>query len=150
MSILIAYKKDGTVYMGTTAKEIYYDRIETDACESNFKIQKMENGMLVGIIGDALTRQTLFAYPEIFTLDKKGELTRKHIVKEIIPSMLGILNDEDLLDQKEDEYPQMKVELLLAHNGVLYELSKSFILSPSLVINPHSTRTPETLQLRNK
>ena len=128
MSVLIAYKKNDIVYMGTDAKEIFYDRIDTDACESNFKIQKMENGMLVGLIGDIPTRQILFAYPEIFTLDKKGELNRKHIVKEIIPALLSLLNEESLLDEKEDSYPKMKADILLAHNGVLYEITNSFMI----------------------
>ena len=128
MSLVIAYKRGDTVYMGTDTRVIVNDNKKNELCESNFKIQKMENGMLVGITAERIERQTLFAYPEIFTLDKKGQLTRKHIVKEIIPRLLAVLEEEDLLQQEKDEYPYMRAKILLAYKDVLYEICSTFTI----------------------
>ena len=84
--------------------------------------------MLVGITAERIERQTLFAYPEIFTLDKKGQLTRKHIVKEIIPRLLAVLEEEDLLQLEKDEYPYMRAKILLAYKDVLYEICSTFTI----------------------
>ena len=126
MSLVIAYKRGDTVYMGTDTRVIVNDSKKNELCESNFKIQKMENGMLVGITAERIERQTLFAYPEIFTLDKKGQLTRKHIVKEIIPRLLAVLDEEDLLQQEKGEFPYMRACILLAYKDVLYEICSTF------------------------
>ena len=101
MSVLIAYKRGDTIYMGTDTRVIVDDHKKNELCECNYKIQKLENGMLVGITAERLTRQTIFAYSEIFTLDENGELTRKHIVKEIIPKLVAILNEEELMIKKD-------------------------------------------------
>ena len=126
MSILIAYKKGDTVYMGTDTRVIVNDHKKNELCECNYKIQKLDNGMLVGITGERIERQTLFAYSDIFSLDNKGELTRKHIIKEIIPSLLSVLVKEDLLVEKEGELPHMKAVILLAYKNTLYEICSSF------------------------
>ena len=126
MSILIAYKKGDTVYMGTDTRVIVNDHKKNELCECNYKIQQLDNGMLVGITGERIERQTLFAYSDIFSLDNKGELTRKHIIKEIIPSLLSVLVKEDLLVEKEGELPHMKAVILLAYKNTLYEICSSF------------------------
>ena len=60
MAIVIAYKKGDTVYMGTDTRVIVNEHKKNELCESNYKIQKMDNGLLVGITADRLTRQTIF------------------------------------------------------------------------------------------
>ena len=128
MSVLIAYKRGDTVYMGTDTRVIINEHKKNELCESNYKIQKSESGVLVGISADRKVRQILFAYSDIFTLDKNGELTRKHIVKEIIPNLLIVLQREGLLIEKDDELPYMKAVILLAHKGVLYEICSGFTI----------------------
>ena len=125
MSILIAYKKGDTIYMGTDTRTIVNEHKKNELRGCNLKIQKLANDMLLGITGERLERQTLIAYSEIFTLDKKGELTKKHIIKEIIPNLLSVLEKEDLLVEKEGELPYMKATILLAYKGVLYEIGAS-------------------------
>ena len=126
MSILIAYKKDDVIYMGTDTREIVNDDKRNDLCECNYKIQRLENGLIVGATAERLTRQSIFAYPEVFTLDKKGELTRKHVVKEIIPKLIEVLEREELIVHAENKLPYMNAGVLLAHNGDLYEICSNF------------------------
>ena len=120
MGIVIAYKKGDTVYMGTDTRVIVNEHKKNELCESNYKIQKMDNGLLIGITAERLTRQTIFANPEIFSLDKKGELNRKHIVKEIIPKLIDVLNGEELMFGKEDELPYMSAQILLTYKGEFF------------------------------
>ena len=126
MSILIAYNKDDVIYMGTDTREIVNDDKRNDLCECNYKIQRLENGLIVGATAERLTRQSIFAYPEVFTLDKKGELTRKHVVKEIIPKLIEVLEREELIVHAENKLPYMNAGVLLAHNGDLYEICSNF------------------------
>lgn len=126
MSILIAYKKGDTVYMGTDTRVIVNNHKMSELCECNYKIQKLDNGILVGITGERIERQTLFAYSDIFTLDNKGKLTKKHIIKEIIPSLLSVLKKEDLLIEKEAELPYMKAVMLLVYKDTIYEICSNF------------------------
>ena len=126
MSILIAYKKDDTVYMGTDTRTIVNDHKKNELRGCNLKIQKLANDMLLGITGERLERQTLIAYSEIFTLDKNGKLTKKHIVKEIVPKLITVLEKEGLLIEKEGELPYMKAVILLVHKGTIYEICSGF------------------------
>lgn len=122
MSIIIARKKGDTVYLGTDTRLIESDQKNTDLCEFNYKIQKVESGILVGIVCDNEIRNVLFASSEIFTLDKNGMLTRRHIIKEIIPAVLSVLGDNDLLSAEEGDTPYMNAIIVLAYKDVLYEI----------------------------
>ena len=126
MSILIAYKKDDTVYMGTDTRTIVNDHKKNELCGCNLKIQKLANDMLLGITGERLERQTLIAYSEIFTLDKNGKLTKKHIVKEIVPRLIAVLEEEKLMIEKEGEFPYMQAQIILAYKDTMYEICSSF------------------------
>ena len=126
MSILIAYKRKDTVYMGTDTRVIINDVKRNELCESNHKIQRLENGILLGVSAERMERQTIFAYSHLFTLDKKGELTKKHIVKEILPKLYKVLEDEGLLMEKEGETSYMRAVILLAYKDVLFEICSGF------------------------
>ena len=128
MSILIAYKKDDTIFMGTDTRLIINERKTNRLCECDYKIQKMNNGILVGITGDRITRQTIFAYSEIFTLDKINHLTRKHIFKEIISKLIEVLNNNGLIINKENQLPYMDEQILLAYRGDLFEICTNFTI----------------------
>ena len=126
MSILIACKKGDVVYMGTDTRTIKGGTKSNELCESNYKIQKMPNKMLVGIATDKKVRQVLFASPEIFTLDANEQLTHKHIVTSIIPKIQQTLRKYDLLIEDEGKVPIMPGEILLAYQDRLYEICWQF------------------------
>lgn len=128
MSILLAVKKNNTVYMATDTREIVASNKRNNLCEASFKIQKQDNGMLVGITGDRFTRQTLFANSEIFTLNKRGKLTKKHIVTEIVPKIIDLLDAHGMVIQKEDEFMHMNAKIILAHQGSMFEICEGFLV----------------------
>lgn len=126
MSILVAYRKGDTVYMGTDTRVIVNDFKKNELCESNYKIQRLDNGILLGVTAERIERQTIFANSDIFSLDKNRKLTRKHIVKEIIPRLMALLKEEDLLVEKEDELSYMQAIILIAYKDTLYEIGSTF------------------------
>ena len=126
MSILIAYKKDDTIYLGTDTRVILSDTKHNRTCECDYKIQKMENGMLVGIVNDVPARQVLFAHPEVFTLDKQGKLSHKHIVLNVIPKIIDLLKYNYLLIENKDDFVSMSTVIMLAHKDVLYRIDTYF------------------------
>lgn len=127
MSVLVAVKRNNTVYMATDTREIYRNCKRNNLSEGSFKIQKQDNGMIVGITGDRIARQTLFANSDIFTLDRYGNLTKKHIIKNIIPQIIGLMRRTGLLVNKEDEMIRMGCDILLAHKGVMFHICKTFL-----------------------
>ena len=129
MSIIIAYKRKDTIYMGTDTRVLVAGEKTNELCESGLKIQKLDNGILLGVTGENQERQTIIAYSDIFTLDKKGELTKKHIIKEIVPKLYNMLVEEKLLRADEDDgIPYMRSMLLLAYRGTLYEICSNFLV----------------------
>ena len=126
MSILLAYKRKDTVYMGTDTRVIVNDVKRNELCACNHKIQRLENGILLGASAERLERQTIFAYSDLFTLDKNGELTKKHLVKEVVPKLYKVLQREGLLVEKEGEIPYMRAVLLLAYKDTLFEICAGF------------------------
>ena len=128
MSILLAVKKNNTVYMATDTREIVSGNKRNNLCEASFKIQKKDNGMLVGITGDRFARQTLFANSEIFTLNKKGKLTKKHIVTEIVPQIIDLLDAHGMLMQNEDGFIGMKARIILAYQESMFEICAGFLV----------------------
>lgn len=128
MSILLAVKKNNTVYMATDTREIVSGDKRNNLCEASFKIQKQDNGMLVGITGDRFTRQTLFANSDVFTLNKKGKLTKKHIVTEIVPQIIDLLDAHGMLMQNEDGFIGMKARIILAYQESMFEICAGFLV----------------------
>ena len=126
MSLLIAVKRDDAIYFGTDTRLIVNGHKRTELSVCNRKIQILRNGLLLGITGGRVDRQTIFAHSKLFTLDKTGGLTRRHIVEEIIPALRAMLKECDLLFGEGEEFPYMRVEILLAHQGVLYEIDSTF------------------------
>ena len=126
MSVLIAYKRGQTVYMGADNVSISRGEVRKELSEHNYKIQRLENGMLVGVTDNDKIRQIVKGYPDIFTLDKKGKLTRKHLVEEIIPCLIILLGENGLLDEEEKRSPRMDACMFLAHKGELFEICSGF------------------------
>ena len=114
--------------MGTDTSLIINERKTNKLCKCDYKIQKMDNEMLVGIAGDRIVRQTCFAFSEIFTLDKNNNLTRKHIFTQIIPKLIKLLTEHDLLSSKNNQPPKINAEILLAYKSELFEICSNFTI----------------------
>lgn len=131
MSILLARVCGDTVYMATDTRVIVRDMKQAQLCECDYKIQKLENGILVGFVGDRKLRQEVFALMEHFTLDKNGELTYAHVVQKIAVPLFFGLKDAGVLkydNEKEERLPYMQGDILLAYKDKLYEICTNFMV----------------------
>ena len=129
MSVIIAYRRGDTVYMGTDTQIIDNDTKINELCPSGHKIQRVESGILVGVCADRTLRHKIFAYSEIFTTDKQGKLTKKHIVTKIVPKLMSILDEEGFLDRhKGEDPPTAKANVILAHGDRYFEICSNFMV----------------------
>ena len=128
MSVIIAYRKNNVVYMGTDTRITDNGFKTNELCECNYKICLTDDDILVGITtADRVLRQTISIFAsKVFTLNKNGYLTKKHIVTAVIPELLELLAYKDLLVRKDGKLPKMNASILLAHKGNLYEICSGF------------------------
>ena len=126
MSVIVAIKENGVVYMGADSQTTTGRRKRNGLNETAFKITRLENGMLVGFCGRVAAKQAILSMEDVFVLDKEGGLNKKHIVKEIVPKLVDkmqLIGDEDsgaldvciLLAYKDKLYTEL---LLHLHNDL--------------------------------
>lgn len=127
MGLIVAYKKDDTVYIGTDSS-MFRKSKERATCESNYRVHKLDNGIIIGIVTtNVRVEQLLYAYSDdIFTLDRKGNLTRKHLVQRIIPEVLACLEENELLDKNEGGFYSWNGILLVFYKDKIFEVSEQF------------------------
>ena len=128
MSIIMAYKRNDTIYMATDTRYIMGGIKRNELNEGSRKIQILDNGMVIAITGNHKTRQIIFSYPEIFTLTNAKKLTKRHIVNGIIPELIDILKEHNLLKREIDEgvFAKMDCTIILAYKNQMFEISKTF------------------------
>ena len=126
MSILLAYKLNDTVYMGTDTRIIENDFKRKADQPSMYRIQKLDNGMLLGISCPSNECQVIIGNSDIFTLDKKGKLTRRHIVTDIIPKLMLLAQRENLMITEDEKFPFMKAVIVLAYKDTMYTIWSNF------------------------
>ncbi|MBQ0099359.1 MAG: hypothetical protein KBS91_02290 [Firmicutes bacterium] len=126
MGVLIGYVDKGKVIMATDTRTIIDDRKYNETCECNYKVQKCDNGILVGIVDNRNLRQLVLSNREIFTLNKNGKLTKEHIVTEIVPKLYSLLKENDLITYYDDKPPIMRATILLAYKYSLFEICCCF------------------------
>jgi ATP-dependent protease HslVU (ClpYQ) peptidase subunit len=118
MSVIVAIKENGVVYMGADSQTTTGRRKRNGLNETAYKITRLENGMLVGFCGKVAAKQAILSMEDVFVLDKEGGLNKKHIVKEIVPKLVDkmqLIGDEDS--------GALDVSILLAYKDKLYRIT---------------------------
>lgn len=118
MSVIVAVKENGVVYMGadsqTTAGKRKYNYLN----ETGFKVCRLANGMLIGFCGRVGARQVILSEKDVFTLDETGNLTKRHIVTKIIPKLVDKMEAVG-----DEESGSLEVSILLAYKDKLYKIT---------------------------
>lgn len=118
MSVIVAIKENGVVYMGADSQITAGRRKYSCLNETSFKVKRLDNGILVGFCGVVAVIQAILAMKDVFTLDEHGGVTKRHIVKEIVPKLV------DKMEQIGDEESgALDVSILLAHKDKLYRIT---------------------------
>ena len=115
MSVVIAIKENGVIYMGTDTQVTSGNKKENELNTNSLKIALLDNGLLVGVCGKYGLKQQIIADKSIFTLDKNNMLTKQHIVTNIIPKLSRWVKKSDKANDTE-----LEVSFLLAHDNNLY------------------------------
>ena len=127
MSVVMAVKHGGRIWFGADTQSTCGSDRYNPLSRSDFKVTKMDNGMLISMTGELVTSQRILAHPEWFTVDPKKGLTKEHIVTKIIPHLFKELDDEELLDTGDKGMPPvMKVTMFLAYKDKLFEVCRDF------------------------
>ena len=118
MSVIVAVKENGTIYMGADSQSTSGMRKTNHLNETSYKVARLENGMLVGFCGRVAARQIILSIKDVFTLDTHGNLTKRHIVNDIVPKLV------DKMEQIGDEESgALDVSILLAYKDKLYKIT---------------------------
>ena len=120
MSVIVAIKENGVVYMGADTQTTSVRRKRNGLNEAAFKIVRFENGMLVGFCGKVVAKQTIISMKNVFFLDEEGKLDKRHIVKEIVPKLIdniGLIGDE--------KSGTLNVSIMLAYKDKLYRITSN-------------------------
>ena len=123
MSLVIARKKDGVVYMGADTQTTLGkgDEKRTHLCTSNTKILQLPNGIILGRVGKVHSLQYVWAHPEWFTVPEDGVMTKRHIAENIVPRIYQCFRENDLFDSDGKEDPLTTGNrFLLAHKDTLF------------------------------
>jgi len=121
MSVIIAVKKDGHVYMGADSQTSAGSNKINGLTETSFKIVKLDNGILLGFCGKVAAKQYLLGKKDIFTLDENGNLNVKHIVNNIIPELI-----EDLPSIGDEGSNYMNISIIMAYKDCLFKIDDDF------------------------
>ena len=127
MSVVIAVKEGNRVWFGAdTQSTCDTDKYNHLSCV-DYKVNKLENGMVLSWTGATAMKQFIFAHDEWFTPDEKGRLTKKHIVTKIIPQIYQALDEEGMLEKGDDGYPPLMTgTIFLAYKDRLFEICRDF------------------------
>lgn len=120
MSVIVAVKENGVVYMGADTQTTMGVKKRNGLNETAVKIHRLENGILVGFCGKVAAKQDILSIKDIFVLDENSDLNKKHIVNHIIPKLvdkMGQIGDEEM--------GSLDVSIILAYKDKLYRITAS-------------------------
>lgn len=126
MSLVVAYKRNGVVYMGADSQSTCGTSIERLLYDNGFKISRMSNGMLVGVCGRVLCHQRIVARKKWFDIPEGETFDKQYIVKKIIPELNELMNSFE----KEDETcnSSMEVSILIAWKDRIFFIESDYIV----------------------
>ena len=126
MSVVVAIKKDGVIYMGADSQVTRGGTRATLSNPNNYKIWGMRgvDNCLMGSVG-ALRANNIIKVaddliPEI--VDIKDAVDFRFVVKHVVPRMMDELDNYGVLVKTRDDVPDMSASFLLAYRDRLYSI----------------------------
>ena len=124
MSLVVAYARDGVVYMGADTQSSIGTAIERFVNESGYKITRMPNGMLIGVCGRAKGHQMIVAQKDWFDVKPNEAFDKRYIVNKIIPRLSELM--KGIPDDEGARSSCMSVRILIGWKDKIYYISKYF------------------------
>ena len=124
MSLVVAYKKNGIIYMGADTQTTQGTTVERFMNESGYKITRLPNGMLVGICGRVKCHQKIIARKGLFDIPDNVKFDKRYIVRNMIPEICEITSL--LKDDKGARNVSMDVSMVLAWKDKMFVITHYF------------------------
>ena len=125
MSVVIAVRQGGRIWFGADTQSTCGTERYNQLSPHDFKVMKLDNGVLLSMTGETASLQFILAHSEWFTVDEKKGLTKEHIVTKIVPKIYEELESEELLERADRGTPPCtKCTILLAYQDKLFEICR--------------------------
>lgn len=124
MSLVVAYARDGVVYMGADTQSSVGTAIERFINEGGYKISRLPNGMLLGVCGRVKGHQMILAHRDWFDVKPDETFDKRYIIKNIIPRLSELM--KNFSDNKGARSSSMEVRLLIGWQDKIFYISKYF------------------------
>ncbi|MBR2025051.1 MAG: hypothetical protein IKA02_04525 [Clostridia bacterium] len=129
MSIVIAYKKGDTVYMGADTKRSQGEFTTTIESKNEMKINKIGNEMLIGSVGAVANIQTMLDNREMWFNTKGKQLTKKFIVENVIPKFFIALKNEGKMKVEKGKSPIANSCFCVTDGKKIYLINDNFTVT---------------------
>ena len=126
MSIVVALKKDGVVYLGADTRTSCGNEVYAQLLPADFKIHRL-GSCYVGSTGKVAALQFLKIHPEWFELD--GEpLTKRYLVREVVPKYYALLREQGLIAPPSESKKEADSEssFLVTDGGHVFRIRSDF------------------------
>ena len=126
MSVVVAIKKDGIIYMGADSQVSRGGTRSTLSNPNNYKIWAMSDvdNCLMGSVGTLRANNIIKVanslIPEI--VDIKGNVDFRFVVRHFVPRLMDELDEYKVLCRSKDDAPDMAASFLLAYRDRLYSI----------------------------
>lgn len=121
MSVVVAIKKDGVVYIGADTQTTTGSAKANYTKESNLKIITLENGIVLGHVGAVARKNIFFHSKNVFPkLKLKNGLTKEVIVEQLLP-----LLKKDKVFCNDDGH--VEISAVLAYKDRLFKIKNEVV-----------------------
>lgn len=129
MSIIIALKQDGVVYMGADTRRSRGTFIGTIKATQDMKIHQISNQILLGGVGKVANIQVMTENARAW-FDTKGKaLTKKFIVTEVVPRYYNQLKALDLLRKNKDDSLSADCDICVTDGDKIFLIDNDFVVT---------------------
>jgi ATP-dependent protease HslVU (ClpYQ) peptidase subunit len=126
MSLVVAVKQDGVVYLGADTRTTRGERVRPSLAQEDLKILRMCS-CYVGTSGSVASIQLMTRHPEWFDLKGKP-LTKKFLVQGVIPKYYDLVKEMGKLEVEErnDDLPKCECSFLVTDGKKLFLIDSDF------------------------
>ena len=126
MSLVVAIKKDGVVYLGADTRITKGERVASNLTEEELKIHRMGK-CLIGTAGTVSNIQLMTSHPEWFEQNGKP-LTKKFIVQNVVSKYYDLVKNMDKLEVEEQssDSPKSGCSFLVTDGEKLFMILDDF------------------------
>lgn len=129
MSIVIAYKKGDTVYMGADSKRSQGDFTTSLDSKYEKKIRKIGSNMLIGGVGLVTCIQTMIDNSDEWFNTKGKPLTKKFIVQNVIPKFFETLRKDNKIKIEDGKETVSKSVFCVTDGKKIFLIDDYFLVS---------------------